>query len=107
MEEEGRGEANGLLALDLPMSFHSGLEHLRTHPQRLHVPYFLQCFIELFGGWYAPDTDGELELMAQVTGFIKRFAEPDHSGYNGFFYVGAIAASPPATGTASKAGTKE
>jgi hypothetical protein len=55
----------------LPESFKSGMDLLREFPHPEKVPYFLQVFVEVFGGFYVPDDERELDNIEQATGIPK------------------------------------
>lgn len=52
----------------LPDSFKSGMDALSKFEYAQHVPYFLQVFIEVFGGFYCPTDDRELIQISHATG---------------------------------------
>lgn len=52
----------------LPDSFNNGMNALSKFEYAQHVPYFLQVFIEVFGGFYCPTDDRELLNISQATG---------------------------------------
>lgn len=52
----------------LPDSFNNGMEALSKFEYAQHVPYFLQVFIEVFGGFYCPTDDRELLQISHATG---------------------------------------
>jgi hypothetical protein len=52
----------------LPSSFHAGLEKLRDHEHGLRIPYLFQVFFDLFGGFLFSENEGDLGLLAAVTG---------------------------------------
>ncbi len=52
----------------LPDSFNNGMNALSKFEYAQHVPYFLQVFIEVFGGFYCPTDDRELLKISQATG---------------------------------------
>lgn len=52
----------------LPSSFQEGMKCLDAHPKAQHVAFFLQVFIEVFGGFYFPDDNDELQSIAAATG---------------------------------------
>lgn len=58
----------GLIKELLPDSFKSGMDSLRKFEHAQHVPYFLQVFIEVFGGFYCPTDDRELVQISEATG---------------------------------------
>jgi hypothetical protein len=52
----------------LPGSFKGGMEALRTFPYAHHVPFFLQVFVEVFGGYYFPDDERDVAFLSEATG---------------------------------------
>ncbi|GEM_PF-3902573 len=60
----------------LPDSFNNGMDALSKFEYAQHVPYFLQVFIEVFGGFYCPTDDRELIQISQATGIpIEKIPE--------------------------------
>lgn len=51
----------------MPGNFHLGMQWLRDHEHRYRIPYLLQAFVDVFGGFLFK-TDEDLNLMAMVTG---------------------------------------
>lgn len=52
----------------LPDSFNNGMDALSKFEYAQHVPYFLQLFVEVFGGFYCPTDDRELLQLSQASG---------------------------------------
>lgn len=52
----------------LPDSFNNGMNALSKFEYAQHLPYFLQTFIEIFGGFYCTTDDRELLHISQATG---------------------------------------
>lgn len=52
----------------LPPSFQEGMKCLDAHPKAQHAAFFLQVFIEVFGGFYYPHDNDELKNIAAATG---------------------------------------
>lgn len=60
----------------LPNSFINGMSALSKFEYAQHLPYFLQTFIEIFGGFYCPTDDRELLYISQATGIpIEKIPE--------------------------------
>lgn len=56
-----------LLERTMPDRFLEGMEQLKNHPYGTRIPYLLQIFVELFGGFYANDSD-DIEMMSEISG---------------------------------------
>ncbi len=54
--------------LYLPPGCQQGLEKVRDHPHARRLPYLFQLFVEVFGGFYAPDLKDDLDLLSKATG---------------------------------------
>ncbi|OBS08002.1 hypothetical protein [Acidihalobacter prosperus] len=52
----------------LPDSFKNGMNALSKFEYAQHIPYFLQVFIEVFGGFYCPTDERELLQISEATG---------------------------------------
>lgn len=52
----------------LPDSFKNGMEAMRGHPHADRIPFFLQVFIHVFGGFYFPDNGKDVSSISQATG---------------------------------------
>ncbi len=52
----------------MPDGFRQGIEELREHPYGTRIPYLMQVFIELFGGFYFTDIEDDVDLLAKITG---------------------------------------
>ena len=70
--DDKRRPWGGLKLAFLPASFLQGLRALETVPYAAHVPYVLQVFVDVFGGYLFPGDDRELVAIADSTG-----VEPD------------------------------
>lgn len=69
--ESKKGKAftwESLIKTLLPESFNNGMDNLSKFEYAQHVPYFLQVFIEVFGGFYCPTDDRELHQISKATG---------------------------------------
>jgi hypothetical protein len=54
--------------LHLPPGCQQGLEKVQNHPHARKLPYLFQLFVEVFGGFYAPDLNDDLDLLSKATG---------------------------------------
>ena len=52
----------------LPANFQHGMAEVRDYEHAQKLPFFLQIFIEVFGGFYCPNDDRELQYISQATG---------------------------------------
>ena len=65
-ERAGQADHIDWSALRAPGTFQRGLDQLREHPHRLQIPYFLQIFFEVFGGFLHPEKDRG--ILSAITG---------------------------------------
>lgn len=64
----GRFDWDSLFEMSMPDGFKKGMDILENHPHRTRIPYLLQIFLEVFGGFLHPDHDEDLELLACASG---------------------------------------
>lgn len=72
------------LELLLPENFKKGMKKLINLEYAPRVPYFLQIFIEIFGGFYLPHSKDE-ELLEKISGIKKSNIPEALETYNDFF----------------------
>ncbi len=58
---------NNLLEGLMPDGFRKGIEELRKHMYGTRIPYLMQVFIELFGGFYFTGVEDDVDLLARIT----------------------------------------
>jgi len=76
---------DSLYKMLLPPSFRDGIKCLDAHPKAQHVAFFLQVFIEVFGGFYFPHDNDELQNIAAATG-VEPASVPDMIGMLDSFF---------------------
>lgn len=59
---------DSLYKMVLPPSFREGMKSLDSNTNAQHVAFFLQVFIDVFGGFYFPHDGEELQNIAAATG---------------------------------------
>jgi hypothetical protein len=69
----------------LPVAFRHGMEELAEFPLPNNIPFFLQVFIEVFGGFYYPKHDRENNAISEATG-IPVDLIPDALGLLDIFF---------------------
>jgi hypothetical protein len=52
----------------LPPTFQEGMKALDANPHAQHAAYFFQIFLDVFGGFYDPDSEEDMNLIASCTG---------------------------------------
>jgi len=67
VEDLSEKERLKVLASTFPQSLQQGLIWLSKHPRRTRIPYLMQVFIEVFGGFYLRSEPKELELLSVAT----------------------------------------
>ena len=69
LESDGIGWSwDGLIKSVLPVAFRRGMEELAEFPLPNNIPFFLQVFVEVFGGFYYPENDRENDAISAATG---------------------------------------
>lgn len=91
LDEEARGIKRGpngwgkVLEALMPENFRAGIEHLATNPLCRRIPYLLQLFIELFGGFYFEDSEDDIKLLSELSGIPADEIVPSLRLMNEFF----------------------
>jgi len=78
---------NEVLEKMAPATFLSGMKKLKDHPYALNIPFLLQIFIELFGGFFIEE-DEDIELISTISGIPKKSVLDSLYLYNEFFPIG-------------------
>ena len=69
-------------------SFLEGIEWLKQFEKRYNVPYFMQVFIEVFGGFYFKNCEKDRELLSRISGLTTdEIDEVLEQGFKAFFYT--------------------
>lgn len=71
----------------LPDSFKAGMDALRAFPHPEHIPYFYQVFVEVFGGFYIPGDDREMECLSKATGLPEAQVPAAMEVFDAFFPI--------------------
>jgi len=71
----------------LPDSFKAGMDALRAFPHPEHIPYFYQVFVEVFGGFYIPGEDREIEFLSKATGIPEEQVPAAMELFDAFFPI--------------------
>ena len=77
---------NKILEGMTPSNFRKGMEKLQENPYALRVPFLLQIFIELFGGFYINE-DEDIELISNISGIHKEWVLKSIYLYDDFFPI--------------------
>lgn len=76
------------LAKSAPKAFRDTIDELDKHPYRNHLPYLMQVYIEIFGGFHSIRDDSDLELLAAITGIPAASVPECFDLYNKMFPIG-------------------
>jgi hypothetical protein len=69
----------------LPPGCRKGLETIKEHPHARRLPQLFQLFVEVFGGFYAPRLNDDLELLSKACGIPVQEIPGCLNLYNIFF----------------------
>lgn len=72
-----------------PKNFREAMEFLRTHPHRNKIPFLLQLFIEVFGGFYLYSASDDMDVLAAATGIPAAEIPPCLGIIDRFFPTGS------------------